>query len=90
MPSLCFPSFSLRCSSSTKSCPTWLLPTIALLPPPPTPQEELEGVLRGSMRAATLGGVMRKMVRYLLSSTFTDTSVERNLLMDDVTPYLQV
>eukprot|EP00961_Rhodomonas_salina_P095586 1285673-Rhodomonas_salina.3 len=55
----------------------------------PRQKEELEGFLRGYMDEESLKGVARKMVRYLLSSTFTDTSVERNLLMDDVTPFLQ-
>ena len=31
----------------------------------------------------------KRIVSFLLSSTFTDTEWERNLLIDDVVPYLQ-
>ena len=50
-------------------------------------------ILRGGVTAETVGvHVLRqekRIVCFLLSSTFTDTEWERNLLIDDVVPYIQ-
>ena len=49
-------------------------------------------ILRGDISADVKMHVLRedkRIVCFLLSSTFTDTEQERNLLIDDVVPYLQ-
>ena len=52
-----------------------------------------ERILRGEMDTPPVLMVVRKderrNVSFLLSSTFTDTEVERNFLLADVVPYLQ-
>ena len=54
---------------------------------------KLDGeILRGLITQNVLEHVLRvqkRIVSFLLSSTFTDTAWERNLLIDDVIPYLQ-
>ena len=49
-------------------------------------------ILRGDITADVRVYVLqqdKRIVSFLLSSTFTDTEWERNLLIDDVVPYLQ-
>jgi hypothetical protein len=49
-------------------------------------------ILRGDVRGDVLAKVLsveKRIVSFLLSSTFTDTEWERNLVLDDVVPYLQ-
>ena len=49
-------------------------------------------ILRGDITADVRVYVLRqekRIVSFLLSSTFTDTEWERNLLIDDVVPYIQ-
>ena len=48
----------------------------------------VRGVITPDVRAQVLT-VQKRIVSFLLSSTFTDTEWERNLLLDDVMPYLQ-
>jgi len=49
-------------------------------------------ILRGDVHGDVLAKVLsveKRIVSFLLSSTFTDTEWERNLVLDDVVPYLQ-
>ena len=48
----------------------------------------VRGLMTPDVRAHVLT-VQKRIVSFLLSSTFTDTEWERNLLLDDVMPYLQ-
>jgi hypothetical protein len=72
--------------------PEWmdkLKVTIKVLEKARDAEEDLR-VLRGSV-PDLLGGerAPQNAIRFLVSSTFTDTEWERNLLLEDVTPYIE-